>query len=44
MPLFPPHSQTWRTLDQERKAHKLRASLLTLASIVVLFLPLFWHD
>ncbi len=43
-PLFPPHSRTWRTLEQERKAKKLRASLLTLASIAVLLLPMFWRD
>ena len=43
-PLFPPHSRTWRTLEQERRAHKLRATLLTIASFAVLLLPMFWHD
>jgi hypothetical protein len=41
MPLFPPHSRTWRTFEQERKAKKLRATILTAAAFGVLLLPMF---
>jgi hypothetical protein len=41
MTFFPPHSRTWRTFEQERRAKKMRATILTAASFCVLLLPMF---
>jgi hypothetical protein len=38
---YPPHSRTWRTFEQERRAKKMRATLLTVAAFGVLLLPMF---